>query len=396
MIRAAAVLLVLLSPAVAGEPAPVAELLGRLDSPEPRVRSLAAIEAARRVEPEVVERLLAMARGDPSSGPREAAIAALGPVKDARVFPLLAAISREDGGRAQGPRRAALAALGETGDPRAFDLLMEDLARPEWAPWAAEGLGRLGDARAYEAIERLYGEGIEDPWLSSSAPAALLRLDGPRAEKLLLERFPAVPAGARHHLVTLLGERGGAAVRTRMVELLTHAEGPVRTAAAAVLERAGDTSCTAALLRLLSGDRRDRQAIVSALAGIGDATAAPDLAAALRKESEVVVRVLLAGTLGRLGDRRAVADLLPLLADEGVSSQPKTISSIWRYPWNVRVRSVAVWAIRTLVDGAAPFPVEDLSSFPTPAPLADEDAEVHRLTGWWDGHREDPAYRFPR
>jgi hypothetical protein len=75
--------------------------------------------------------------------------------------------------------------------------------------------------------------------------------------------------------------------------------------------------------------------------------------------------------LFRIGGPDARAAIARRVTDEGeedVSRQPRTMSSVWAFPWNVRVSAMALWALAVLDEGRPPFPVEELSTFPPGRP----------------------------
>jgi HEAT repeat protein len=333
-----------------------------------------------------------MALEDPHPNIRGYCSRVLGTFRDERVFPLLAEMVREEA--SPGPRHEALAALGRLGDPRGYEILLAKLSDPSDRAWAVKGLGLLGDARAFPRIEKLYRELSSDPWLSSMAPEALLSLDEERAVDFLLELFPRVESAPRSALARALGEHPGPKVREAVTALLASEDGGLRLSAVQVLAAAGDSGTVPLLVPLLSGHRRERGAAADALRRIGDPAAARPIAELLSREILPTHRVTFLRALAELGDRRAVASMVPLLEDEGKTPQPMTISSVWTFPYNLHVKAAALWALRTLIDTEPPFEAAKLSLFPMAE--RDEWAEegIPAFLRWWEKHREDPAYRF--
>jgi hypothetical protein len=135
---------------------------------------------------------------------------------------------------------------------------------------------------------------------------------------------------------------------------------------------------------------------IRALGVLRDERAVPALVARLaRAEDEAIVRAQVIQALARIGDRRAVGGLVACLEDGRDTRQPPEISSVWGFPYNARVDSAAVWAIRTILDGKEPFSTEAITRFPDPVLPADVAAEIPRIQAWWRELADRARYEVP-
>ncbi len=390
--RIALLLLLTLAGAVfAGEePRPAADLLADLDNPNYQIRRKAVLAVAGRAEPELFEKVLAMAAEDSHPNIRSYCADVLGTFRDDRIHPLLVAMTKE---KWSGPRSSAYVALGRQGKPESYEFLVAGLEDKSSRSGAARGLGLLGDLRAWDPILTVWQANPRDGYLVDMAPRALLALDRERAIALFLSMFKAQETG-RYTLARILREHPAAAVRDEMTGFLDVEDDRLRTAAIHVLGKAGNGRTVDALIASLGKREEDSPVLVRALAELGDRKAAGPLAGLLGKEDDPVGRVVLFGALADLGDPRAIASIASCLDDGTHTAQPREISSVWQYPYNVVVCAAAVWAIRALLDGEEPFDRNSLCSFPNPPSVDPHGKEHVAVTAWWKEHRDDPKYRF--
>ncbi|MGO8951316.1 MAG: HEAT repeat domain-containing protein [Ktedonobacterales bacterium] len=333
-----------------------------------------------------VEPLLALIQLPlPHGRVRECAAEALGWLGDARaVEPLITffQVTVYDPSEHQ----AALQALERLGEGRVVDLLCEDLLRPrppsteldvaDLQTWAAQALGRLGDARtiaplvsclqdpaplvrfwAVWALEMLLPR-LSQPAHTGDETTATIRkqLEMARMGEQLLATVQQAFSSNFHVALKVLGEFKQFALARCTELLLPYLQDPLpeqRTVAAWGLAHLGDARAVEPLVagltqaldaldgawmaRNIAALKRfvDQQAaepliayfpdsvrldhIIDALGQLGDARAVEPLIAYFQRAVQVrqtpdAGRV--ARTLGRLGDARAVEPLLACLADE--------------------------------------------------------------------------------
>jgi HEAT repeat protein len=422
--RRTAVLLIaaLVSSAFAEEPPPPERLLRGLGARSYHTRREAVLACEGRNESVLLERLLVMARSDPHPNIRGFVARALATWKDERVFGLLAEMARSEG---VGPRANACVALGTRGDIRALPVLLAALEDRNARGYAAKALGLLGDPRGFEPVERCLRAHHGDAYVGELAPFALLALDARKGRAVLLDVFPAVGAGARWSLVRALGKArdpvvaeamlghlgssddslrrsaielagltGGAGTARRLVRHLEEAPGD-RASAAKALGDLADRAAVKPLIALLGASEEPgvRAACARSLGQIGDRAAVFPIVRAMRKETDPLAANVLIEALAALRDERAISDLVAMLDSRLVCRQPRTISSIWVFPWNATAARTAHWAILTIRDGNPPSDLDQVSGFPTPPPPDTE--ALARLRAWWRNNREDARYRLP-
>jgi len=177
------------TPVVAVAPVDVDEELKDLQSPNPRLRAMAArvlafCEASRIVEP------LIEALKDAEPEVRQFAAAGLGRAGDKRAVDPLLALLKDD---RREVRSAAAEALGKLGDKRAVEPLLAALKDADWRvrQAAAEALGQIGDRRAILPLDAA-GDDCQ-PGVRRAAAAALRAVIGPPSKPLLPD-LPEPPA----------------------------------------------------------------------------------------------------------------------------------------------------------------------------------------------------------
>jgi HEAT repeat protein len=233
-------------------------------------------------------------------------------------------------------RRAAVAALGKFGEVRVVELLIralendddDDVAEENVRAAAAEALGRFGEP-AVEPLIRALAD--ENKYVCSSAAEALGMIGDARAFEPLIELLN----GQRRTTVRgyviwddewicravayALGEIGDARAVEPLIEIMIGPEMIGHTArenAASALGAIGDTRAVWPLIEALGdGDCEVRAATAEALGEIGDAGAVEPLIKALGDEWWGV-RVATAEALGEIGDARAVEPLIGMLSDD--------------------------------------------------------------------------------
>jgi len=370
-----------------------AELLAALANPNYQVRRKAVLAVEGRTESGLLEQVLQMARTDPHPNIRAYTADVLSTFEDPRIFDVLAAMAKES---LPGPQEHAFMGLGRHGDPRAYAILIRGLeAGRGRRGYAAKGLGLLGDARAFETIAAAYRKYPDDPYLNYMAPTALVQLDKTRGLAFCRECFVTLPAVARPGLARELGRHASEETRKLMLAQLRSAkDANVRGHAIAVLTQLADPKSADGLLADFRDHPESRAAVAEALGRLEERRAVAPLLAALSEETKGHARNVYIAALGHIGDRRAVRALIGLLDDTGFAAQPRTFSSILRFPWNLETRGAALWAIRTLVDGSAPFDLETLVTFPR-RPLAPKFVRaIAELKTWWAAHKDDKKFRI--
>jgi HEAT repeat protein len=374
----------------------VEALLSDLESPDFQTRRKAVLACEGRPEPEIFERLLVMAREDDHPNIRGFVADVLPSFDDPRVFPLLVEMVDSES-RWPGPRQSALVALGRTGDPRAYDVLIARLgADPQTAAYAAKGLGLLGDERAFDRLLTLFDAHPEDGWVGPAASEALGRIDPERASAAMLERFGELSEAALFYAANVLAKCGDEKASPKLAAHLLSGDESRRRAAIVALGGIGGEVAVDVLLRHLAKTGEDVAAVARAIRDCGDASCAPKIVRALAKEEDPATKMVLMETLGVLGNRRAVRILAGHLTDETFVAQPPWMSSIGTFPLNTRVNAAAWWAIRSILDGHPPVPLESLSALfgEPPAQEKIEDG-IRELLAWWEAHSGETEYRFP-
>ena len=200
-------------------------------------------------------------------------------------------------------RARAAAALGASRRPSAVEPLIALAADPDPAVRrsAVEALGRLGDARAVDALARQ---------LQGAA--------GPRDEAAVSVRVAAAHA---------LGQIGAAALPA-LAAVLHDRNQRVREAAVDALGAIGGPSAVPALAAALGDDRSQlRQAAAKALAAIGGDDARTALLPALCHK-DPATRVTAVQALGRLGDTRSVGALASALSDREKAVREGAIAAL--------------------------------------------------------------------
>lgn len=344
-----------------------------------------------------LERLLVLARHDAHPNIRAWSLEALARYEDERILPTLhAAIGEEE---SPFPKDKALEMLGRLRAPGAYEVLVAHLAPRSRGSAVMRGLAALGDPRAFDVVLDFWDRHRDDPYVAPAAPEVLVALDANRGRDACLARFADAPDGFRRTLETTLAAAGGASVREAMATHLGSSHAAVRHSAARVLGEAGDGGTDSLLLERFRAVPEDRAvlaraigqrgygkavptladalgsknmssdvrgAIAAALGVLADARGAEALMHALPREPDARATVQIAVALGRIGDARAARGLRTFVDDDRISRQPRTISSIWVFPWNCRVGDAALWAWATITDGRPPFDPESLSGFPEP------------------------------
>lgn len=311
--------------------AAVPALAPLVTDPDPDLRKF-VVDALGNIEAPTVAVLLRTALADPEENVAAAAAEFIGRRRDTAAVPLLLRRLGERGGWLT---FGCLRALGEIGDVAAAPAVTALLGEPGLRKTALEALGRVGDDRAVpHLLEALFSRdrGLRYvaalavhrilPRLGSGADAATLAAGvRGRADDEFFEFLRGLLGQedqlARATAATLLGLAQGA----RMVSILLDA-----------LPQAAET---------------DQELIAGVLDGLPDADL--QLLVARLLDPSPVVRLRLAGVLGRRGHRAAVPLLLTLLED-GIG----------------HVRSAAALALGRIGDPVAVSPLVALLRDPYP------------------------------
>jgi HEAT repeat protein len=223
---------------------------------------------------------------------------------------------------------------------------------------------------------------------------SLGRKRDPVVAKAMLEHLGAEDARLRHHALGLLGRTAGSDAAGRLLRHLDEVPGD-RAVTAQALGDLGNRAAVEPLVSTLaaSGEAGVRASCAHTLGRLGDRRAVVPLVRALRREEDALAANRQIEALATLGDPRAIAGLVAMLDSTLVCRQPRTISSIWVFPWNTASARAALWAARTLRDGEPPHGLDRVFGFPDPPPPHPEDLAAFRA--WWKDHAEDPRYRLP-
>lgn len=265
----------------------LSHLLPALDDPDSWVRYFAARSIGRHGYGEALEPLARLARTDPASQVRIAAIEALGEIGDERAVAILAPLSEA---KDRDMARAALSALGHIGHPMALQPLLSALRSPdaeqridalravaerggpdaastlEWAA-AADGEDRVVRA-AIEGLERLAARIEPDAGEAIDALVELTAGEGMRREAAIaalahmraewIERVARglghARAEVRRSVVEALGRMKDARASRRITAALEDADATVRLSAATALAYLGSHSAEQKLALLARQD----------------------------------------------------------------------------------------------------------------------------------------------
>ena len=356
-VRKAALDLVLLAPAVESLP----QLIAGLRDEGNAGRRNSSMEALVRLGPASVPALAPLV-GDPDPDLRKFVVDALGCI-DAPAVPALLREALED--PEENVSAAAAEYLGRRRDTAAVPVLLRRLG--ESGGWLTFGclraLGEIGDMAAAPAVTALLGA----PGLRKAALEALGRVGDDATVPHLLDALFSRDRGLRraaatavHRILPRLGPAAAAALaagaRARSDDdffeflrgLLGQDDPGARAAAATLLGFSPGARTVAMLLEALpQAAEQDQELLAGVLDGLPDADL-PLLVARLLDPSPVV-RLRLAGVLGRRGCRDAVPLLLTLLED-GVG----------------HVRAAAATALGRIGDPAAVSPLVGLLRDPFP------------------------------
>lgn len=312
-------------------PVAVPALAPLLSDPDHDLRKF-VVDALGNIEDPAVPALLRTALDDPEENVSAAAAEFVGRRRDTAAVP---ALLRRLGDRGGWLTFACLRALGEIGDPAAAPAVSALLREPGLRKAALEALGTVGDDQAVpHLLEALFSR---DRGLRRIAALAVHRLrprlgQGPAAA--------ALAAGVR--------SQADADYFEFLRGLLNQEDPQDRAAAATLLGLAPGAGMVSLLLDVLPRvGEQDQELLAGVLNELPDADLS--LLVARLPDPSPIVRLRLAGVLGRRKCREAVPLLLTLLAD-GIG----------------HVRSAAATALGGIGDPAAVSPLVGLLRDPYP------------------------------
>jgi len=356
-VRKAALELVLLAPATDSLPLLIAGLRDEGNAG----RRNSSMEALVRLGPAAVPALAPLV-ADPDPDLRKFIVDALGNI-DVPAVPALLRAALED--PEENVSAAAAEYLGRRRDAAAVPALLRRLGeRGGWLMFGClKALGEIGDASAAPAVTALLG----DPGLRKAALEALGRVGGDPSVPHLLESLFSRDLGLRrvaalavHRIQPRLGPAAAASlasgVRAQSDDefleflrgMLAREDRLTRAAASTLLRFVPGARMVSIILDALpQAAEQDQELFTGVLDGLPDADL-PLLVTHLLDPSPVV-RLRLAGVLGRRGCREAVPPLLTLLGD-GTG----------------HVRAAAATALGRIADPAAVSPLVGLLRDPFP------------------------------
>jgi HEAT repeat protein len=209
----------------------------------------------------------------------------------------------------------SLARLDGAGTPALIALA--DANDPVTSRAAFQALGRSADPRAREALRRKVRDGTLPEGSRKAAIEALGGRDAVAADYALLrEIWPRLTdESSREAVINALGEAGGAENQRWLLTQAGTAELAAADRARAVRGAVRAGAATADLVRLFDAgqDRRVKEALVEALARIGDRAAIDKLIQIARTETDPQIRRRAITRLSRSSDERAAAALKELV-----------------------------------------------------------------------------------
>ena len=218
-----------------------------------------------------------------------------------------------------------LSACDRDGPPRSPDTIVPYLASlladadPEVRRTAAEGLGKLGQPGATEALVKALDD--PDPAVRQASAWALGQLGeavAGRASLPLVDRLRDRSEPVRLSAAIAIAEIGETeAVVERLTRALKASDAATRRAAVHALLSLDAPPAYPALVEALRDDDAEvRQGAVAALGELADSQAIPLLRERLLHDPAIGVRAEAAFRLGKIGDRAVVADLEKVAAGD--------------------------------------------------------------------------------
>jgi serine/threonine-protein kinase len=207
----------------------------------------------------------------------------------------------------------AIEAMIKINDPTAVRDLLEILQdESEHARRAAvEVLNAIGDARAIKDL--LHAMKDQDWWVRVRAADALGAIGGPKVIEAVLNLLDDEDEFMRRCAVEILNTTKDPRAFDRLVAALDDPDWWVRERALDALANMRDARAVPAIVRFLQTDNEGTPVAIRALAAIGDAGAAPAIAAKLAATDEAIVREAI-GALETLTDDKTASAVLTALA----------------------------------------------------------------------------------
>ena len=299
-------------------------LVSLMSDPDPGLRMQVALALGERQTPGAVEALIA-ALTDPDVNVRFHAIEALGRLRAGDAADALADIAEAEDFFLVFP---AVDALARIHDARVVPRLIPLLRRPDITQPVAEALGELGGAEAVAPLVAV----INGAGLAAPIARALARIHERYEERYaggaqrILYAVASTGADDLPALVTVLGWLRGPAVERALARLL--GEAAVRSTVIEAIVRRDVSGGIVDLLveQLRAGDGDVRLAAIVALGRLGDRRAVPALVPMLERQRPEIVAA--ASALARIGDPASFEPLLPLLAHEDAAIRQAAIGAL--------------------------------------------------------------------
>lgn len=206
-------------------------------------------------------------------------------------------------------RFAALAGIGRIGDARALDAVLPrfDDEAPMVREVAVIAAAQLRDPRALPRVRRALAD--THPQVRFQAVISLAELDGEGARVALFTALADDDAAVRGNAAAALATLDAdPATADRLAKLLRDPDANVRVEAALALAKAGDLRAAKELARHLDNDRAFE--VIEAIAALGARDRADDLAKVARAFLRPLdLKAAAAAALAKLGDPRGAAVL---------------------------------------------------------------------------------------
>lgn len=271
-----------------------------------------------------IDGLIGVLKFAKSKASRKAAIRALGRIGNKNGMKVLITVAS---GKEWVPtlQSCAIGALGESGDTGAVEPLIIVLLKNEYdfvRAQAAEALGKLGDARAVDALIHALEDTHENNDVRKKAAEALGQIANRRAMEALIAVLRAEDSNICEKASLVLKKVGNAAVEP-LISALGSEGIEIREKAAYILGDIGDNKAVEPLIAILEDKDEDyelREKAVEALGKIRDVRAVEPLIDAACHDTEHAVRCASVTALGDIGNAQAVEPLIGLLRDKSSPS----------------------------------------------------------------------------